>query len=129
GPYRVRTAVPMPPNFFAQMWGPLVDQERATWKAAEAVLHVYRVESALYWYKADKGSFPKTLAELQPAYLKSAPTDPCGTTAGALLHYKVTQGGKAFLLYSIGPDGVDNGGQPARFATKPGGDIVAGKIR
>src|SRR5262249_4201314 len=129
GPFKVRSNVRIPDNPYTKMSAENVDMVKAIYKGAEAVLQIYWVESALYLYKADKGRFPETLADLQKGYLKGAPTDPCGTTAGALLHYKALNGGKAFMLYSIGPDGVDNGGQAAQYATQPGGDIVAGKIR
>jgi len=44
-----------------------------------------------------------------PAYLKAIPADPF--TAKGILKYKVT--GKSYLLYSVGPDGKDDGGMPS----------------
>jgi hypothetical protein len=77
---------------------------------------------------------------LVPRYLKEIPADPFG--AGEALRYKST--GNEYSLYSIGPDGTDNGGRPITstrgastqrrrylpqvdFDSK--GDYVAGKNR
>ena len=79
------------------------------------------------------------LAELVPGYLSTVPADPFG--GGEPLRYKRVE--NSYLLWSIGPDGVDDGGKPvtgpvraARFpADKPRlpflsadskGDYVAG---
>jgi len=55
---------------------------------------------------ADHGKYSADLKALAPAYLKEIPTDLF--TAGNPLSYKVT--GKTYLLYSVGPDGKDDGG-------------------
>jgi hypothetical protein len=53
------------------------------------------------------GSYPASLAELVPAYLPTVPVDQFD---GKALRYKVVDGKP--LLYSVGCDGVDNGGTP-----------------
>jgi hypothetical protein len=61
---------------------------------------------ALAGYRADHmGKYPPTLAELAPAYIDVLPKDPF--TDGDL-HYK--SDGEGYLLYSVGPNGKDDGG-------------------
>lgn len=62
---------------------------------------------ALRAYKLDHGSYPPALAALVPAYLPSIPNDPF--TAGPL-RYRTTA--NDYVLYSVGPDGIDDGGKP-----------------
>jgi len=95
------------------------------------------VALALHAYRLEHDHYPTSLAELAPAYLKKLPDDPFamqGTFA-----YRVK--GTSYALYSIGPDGKDDGGTPiddpksattsdqqARYRVKSDslGDIVAG---
>jgi len=67
---------------------------------------------ALERYRNQHGSYPNSLAELVPAFLKATPLD---FMDGQPLRYRVAENGR-FLLYSVGLDCVDNGGkfQPPR---------------
>jgi hypothetical protein len=57
-------------------------------------------------YRADHdGKYPAKLAELVPAYIEAIPKDPF--TDGDL-HYK--SDGQGYLLYSVRPNGKDDGG-------------------
>jgi len=91
--------------------------------------------AALRAYKAEHQLYPPSLDQLIPAYLKSVPPDPFGTGP---LKYRLSGG--SYLLYSIGPDGLDDGGKPIENPAKSGharyvvwkenkGDIVAGLNR
>ena len=94
---------------------------------------------ALRAYKLDhSGTYPQTLGDLAPRYLSAVPLDPFATSAP--LQYRAISGSKAYLLYSVGPDGIDNGGTPMVYKTYPSaasgrrvlgdgdtGDIIAGK--
>lgn len=64
------------------------------------------VSLSLRAYYADRKSYPDTLSALIPKYLEAVPVDPFGK--GEPLHYK--SAGTAYRLYSIGPDGIDDGG-------------------
>jgi hypothetical protein len=66
------------------------------------------VSLALHAHKLENGNYPAQLKELAPRYLRQVPADPFG--AGEPLRYQ--KRGDTYLLYSIGPDGIDNGGQP-----------------
>ena len=70
---------------------------------------------ALQAYKLEQGRYPMTLGALVPVYLKELPSDPFALSSA--LSYKL-QGAK-FLLYSVGPDGNDDGGQPIFDKTVP----------
>lgn len=93
----------------------------------EARVAVLRGEIALYRYKAEYHRYPPKLADLCPQFLPSIPLDPCGGAANVALTYRLKSDG-SFLLYSLGPDLVDNGGTPAKYVGAMGGDIVAGQM-
>jgi len=64
------------------------------------------VTLALAGYRADhQGRYPKTLAELMPAYIDTLPKD---LFTGDNLHYQTENGG--YRLYSVGRNGKDDGG-------------------
>jgi hypothetical protein len=99
------------------------------------------VTLALAAYKHQHARYPDTLTPLIPDYLHRVPLDPFGN--GEPLRYRLRDGKP--LLWSIGPDGIDNGGTPIDNSTprEPGmnetrkrrvlpdskGDIVAGVNR
>jgi hypothetical protein len=61
---------------------------------------------ALRRHQLAHGTFPATLAELDAAFLPSPQTDPA--KAGAPMGYRLTE--KGFLLWSVGNDRNDDGG-------------------
>ncbi|MCA1595746.1 MAG: hypothetical protein LC772_04910, partial [Chloroflexi bacterium] len=88
---------------------------------------------ALRAYRLEHGHYPARLDEMVPEILKRVPTDPFA--AGQPLRYHRSDG--ACILYSVGPDGKDDGGvsstRPAptysgrtRIQEEGRGDIVAG---
>jgi hypothetical protein len=95
---------------------------------------LFEASLALHAYKLQKGKYPDKLDQLSK-YCKMPIHDPF--TAKDPLRYKRTANG--YLLYSIGPDGVDNGGQPIAITTPnqksirieatSKGDIVAGVMK
>jgi len=73
-------------------------------------------ELALRCYLADKARVPARLEDLVPDYLAKVPQDPF---TGQAMIYRPQ--GTNWLVYSVGEDGVDNGGRPvARGLTTPG---------
>ena len=81
----------------------------AAQKAEDRVIQFQRnlqVAFALAAWRSDRGGYPKRLAVLAPKYLKSVPTD---IFNGKPLNYRVTKTG--YLLYSVGPNGKDDGGR------------------
>jgi len=59
---------------------------------------------ALAAYRADHGSYPVTLADLAPKYVREVPKD---IFNDAEPHYR--QEGDGYLLYSVGVNGKDDG--------------------
>jgi hypothetical protein len=72
-----------------------------------AHLRLDLAELALQSYRSQNGHGPGMIEELVPRYIKSLPLDPF---SGRALVYKPH--GTNWVLYSIGPDRVDNGGRP-----------------
>src|SRR5262249_29374410 len=62
---------------------------------------------ALRAYRARHGVYPETLGTLAPDYLHCVPDDPFAV--GHPLQYKRTSDG--YVLYSVAPDGTDDGGK------------------
>jgi len=66
-----------------------------------------KIHAALLLYEDDTRKFPEKLKELVPKYLTELPIDPF---SGKAFIYKKEQFDVGWLLYSVGPDGKDNGG-------------------
>ncbi len=78
-------------------------------------------EMAIRRYQLDHHRLPATLAELVPGYLNFVPQDPFG---GRPIVYRPDSAGP--ILYSIGPDGRDDGGEPSDFLST--GPVVPGDV-
>ena len=70
-----------------------------------------RIAFSLASYRAEHGEYPESLDELRPHYLTSIPLD---RDSKQPLRYERRPSG--YLLYAVGPDGTDNGGDDL-FAT------------
>ena len=72
---------------------------------------------ALKRYELKHGNYPPNLSLLVPDFVSSAPIDPVD---GQPLRYRLNPDG-TFLLYSIGPNGKDDGGSssPIKEVTPP----------
>ena len=76
--------------------------------AADAADQMFLAALALQAWHAEHGSYPDALDALVPNILTAVPLDPFGR--GAL---KYRREGDTYVLYSVGPDGRDDGGEPA----------------
>jgi hypothetical protein len=63
---------------------------------------------ALKAYHKERGRYPAALAELKPKYLSEIPKD---LFTDKELVYKPQENGQGYLLYSLGPNGRDDGGE------------------
>lgn len=99
------------------------------------------VTLALHVFRLEHGYYPASLAELTPGCLKTLPEDPFGKQGTFPYHVQRQH----YLLYSVGPDGKDDGGKvidDPKHAENPDstspnaryfvnqnsvGDVVAGK--
>ncbi len=115
-PYSAHPAEPpIPNNPISQMLFPVFSNVRLREAGANAQNALLLTLLALRAYKLDHGAYPVSLFALAPTYLKAVPNDPFALSGP--LRYK-NQGSK-FLLYSVGPDGKDDGGKPIFDPTKP----------
>lgn len=83
-------------------------------RAAESSYRAYAeqrlaaISLAIRWYASEHdGKLPPTLESLVPTYLPSVPLDPMSGTNNPLQYKPV---GPTPILYSVGVDGIDNGG-------------------
>jgi hypothetical protein len=132
-----RSTVPVPYDPFVWAIVPVYEQADMKWTEKWTQNGLLEITAALRAFRMRHGKYPDSLAQLVPEVLHSLPTDPF--TAGQPFCYKPS--GNSYLLYSVGPDGKDDGGRmidtgpsPAggtneRYLVKPesNGDIVAGK--
>jgi hypothetical protein len=83
--------------------------------AAEACKRIAATAIVLKRFQLKHGNFPGGLSELTPEFLASVPLDPVD---GQPLRYRRYEDG-TYLLYSIGDDGVDDGGDttPVKLPT------------
>jgi hypothetical protein len=73
----------------------------------QTMLNEAQIACALERYHLAHGKYPGTLDALTPQYLEAIPQD---IIDGQPLHYRRTEDGK-FLLYSVGWNETDDGGQ------------------
>jgi hypothetical protein len=96
-----------------------IKRARARHNAVIAQERLLMSELALRCYNADKGRPPAGLQDLVPGYLSKVPEDPY--TSQPMI-YRLR--GTNWVVYSVGPDVVDNGGRPMRSINTPPGDLL-----
>ena len=74
-------------------------------RARQPLLAACSVAFALAAFKKDNGQFPARLDDLAPKYLPTIPND---LFSDKPLIYRLED--KGYLLYSVGPNGIDDGG-------------------
>jgi hypothetical protein len=80
-----------------------------------AQVRMARAAIAVERYRLSSGKLPDSLAILVPQFLSSLPVDPFD---GQPLRFKRMV--KGYVIYSVGPDGVDNGGKEQIKNSKDG---------
>lgn len=125
-----RPAPPLPPDPLSSCLCEPLAQARVKFTLNETYNDLLLAMLALRAYRLAHGAYPPDLAALTPGYITAVPSDPFALKGP--LHYRRT--GQGYCLYSIGPDGKDNGGTPCSEGQKISGslkptstgDIVAG---
>jgi hypothetical protein len=103
---RLRQAEGLAPNLgFGALFAPAGEKALAAAERAEATELCARVAVAMTRYRLDHGTLPARLDQLVPAYLDAIPVDPYDGNP-----LRLTTADDSSIIYSIGPDGVDNGG-------------------
>ncbi len=92
-------------------------------RMAEAVQALERAGIAIETFRAEGGRYPVGWDDLVPALLPTPPTDPWAADGAPLRLLAPPWDEAAILLYSVGPDGLDDGGRA--YGTDTGiGDVV-----
>ncbi len=105
---------------------PSLEREANTCARTQTSVDLARVACALERFRQANGDFPESLNALAPMWLSKIPHD---VVNGQPLCYRRTESG-SFLLYSVGWNEADDGGEPAPSSyfpfgiSKPTGDWV-----
>ncbi len=99
---------PLPNDPINEMILPVFGQAHIKAVDTETQDALLMVALALRAYRAERGRYPARLEELTPVYLKKIAADPFALQG--TVKYRRT--GDKYLLYSVGPDGRDDGGKP-----------------
>lgn len=120
-PWQMRLFMTVNSRGLNQLLKPAEDSTVLADKRTEAMLRLLIAELALRAYRLDHEEDPAHLVALVPAILAAVPSDPF---TGRPLVYLKTPGG--YRLYSLGPDGLDDGGRPIAGVVRTGarGDLV-----
>src|SRR5436190_5853138 len=109
-----------PVTWAMSRWEVWHSRQRAKVRNNRVVAHLRLImlELALRCFKSEQGHPPRGLEQLAPHYLQSVPVDPF---SGRSMVYRPQ--GTVWLLYSVGEDGVDDGGKPVGRGLGAKGDI------
>lgn len=104
---------PRPPfaqsqNTFEALLDPDWGRLRFTFARNDTYSATWLVSLALQAYKLERGTYPPSLNSLVPGFLRSIPVDPFS----GVQPLRYARNADSYLLWSIGPDGVDDGGKP-----------------
>jgi hypothetical protein len=91
---------------------------------AQTTLSLARTACALERYRLAHGAYPETLEQLVPQFLPKVPPDLYAANGPAPLRYRLDTDAP-FLLYSVGPNRVDDGGRVEK-RTSGGVDLAKG---
>ncbi len=108
-----------PYNVFVRMLLPAVDRAFEKFVQAEAAVRSAVTGCALERYRLRHGSYPATLDPLVPDFLAQVPLDPVNHQP---LRYARTDDG-LFRLWSVGLNGIDDGGIFLSEATSESGNL------
>jgi hypothetical protein len=97
---------------------PQPDDDPATLRAAYEALE--EIGIALERHRAERGTFPDELTALVPEYLEALPGDPFDGSGATLKYVSPPGNPEGRILYSLGPDGIDQGGSPRDPITAAG---------
>jgi hypothetical protein len=106
---KIRRAHPKAGAWFGFGFGEMAENYLARVRAAEIQRHLLVAAIALQRFHLRHGHYPETLAALVPEFCPEAPRDPVD---GRPLRYRLDADG-SFLLYSVGENGLDDGGDPS----------------
>ena len=120
-PYASHPEAPTPPSDpLNEMFDPSFEGARFRDVSMKTETRMLLVAYALQAYRAEHGDYPETLEALAPGILRKTPDDLYALTGT----FKYRKMGKRYVLYSVGPDGKDNGGKAILNAAAPANSTV-----
>jgi hypothetical protein len=99
-----------------------VEAWRTSQTRFQAEISLLRLMFALEAYKRDNGNYPDELNDLRGDYIAEIPLDPF---SGKSFRYILNEDAPGFLLYSVGPNGIDEDGRG--YNDVPKGDDIRRK--
>ena len=105
---------PLPSDPLNQLLLPVYDNARTGQAGAETQNRLLAVSLALRAYQKSRGAFPPSLDAIRANVPAIRLTDPFAAQGN--LRYR--RDGARYVLYSVGPDGRDDGGKPIYDKTK-----------
>ena len=109
----------LPWKAMVQITAPALVRASQAFERHIALADLARIALAIKTFQRDTGKYPEILGQLAPQYLENLPLD---TFSGNSYIYKTDESG--FLLYSVGPNGMDDAGMPLTGSGGLQGDIV-----
>ena len=103
---RVESKSLLPPHLLSSVMLPFFRNALRRAGDDETTIDLTRVALLLKAYRGEHGEYPPSLDELQNQAGKELPLDPC---SGQPFQYR--RNGSGFILYTVGTDGVDDGGK------------------
>ena len=104
--------IPLPNDFWSQILSPAFLPASFKEASFSAERRLLITALALQAYQREhNGKPPETLAELTPGYLTVIPDDPFAPSPNTPFRYRKESGSNRFVLYSVGPNGKDDGGK------------------
>jgi hypothetical protein len=105
-------------NIFKRLFTPVLILAAQSEERGYVKFDLSQLALALGAYRSDRGRYPNGIQELAPKYIAALPKD---RFSDADYIYKIE--GSGYLLYSVGPNGKDDGGRQSD--EEPPGDDVA----
>jgi hypothetical protein len=107
---------PTPYNLFAGLLLPALEKASKKTAVAQTYVNLARIACALERYRLANGNYPETLDVLMPKFISKLPHD---VINGQPLKYHRSADG-TFVLYSVGWNETDDGGEVVRNVGKDG---------
>jgi hypothetical protein len=115
------------PTAIGWMMSSLCDPTLIAWwvnqKSNQAEISLTHLVFALEAYRRDKGDYPDELNALRGDYIAEIPLDPF---TGKSFRYIVNEDAPGYLLYSVGQNGIDDGGR--NTSDEPKGDDIRRRV-
>lgn len=121
-PYAKQQPYPSPQGPYAEELVPDVESWATRIAFQQMKYDFLLLATALHAYHVEHTNYPAKLGELAPGYLTALPNDVFAAQGG--YNYKLN--GRDYCIYSVGPDGHDDGGTP--LVETPGKDGKPGTV-